>query len=77
MIGGLRVMRYLQGTESFGLRLRACADHENVIAYTDANFGIGRSQSGSVIKLGVNVVTWRSSKQPTGSLNVAESQVHA
>ena len=61
MIEGLRVLRYLQSTKSLGLRFRACADHENVIAYTDANFSIGRSQSGSVIQLGVNVVTWRSS----------------
>ena len=35
------------------------------------------SQSGTVIKLGVNTVAWRSSKQPKSSLSTADSEVHA
>ena len=77
VIEGLRLLRYLQGTKSLTLKFRACEDHGDMIAYTDANFGVKRSQSGTVIKLGSNTVAWRSAKQPKSVLNVAESEVHA
>ena len=50
VIEGLRVLRYLQGTESLGLKFRACENNGDMIAFTDANFGVKRSQSGTVIK---------------------------
>ena len=77
LIKGLRVLRYLQGTKDVGLHCKACQDHDKVRAYGDANFGTERSQTGSVIKLGSNVITWRSSKQPAGSINTTESEVQA
>ena len=77
VIEGIRVLRYLQGTKSLGLCFRACENNGDMIAYTDANFGVKRSQSGTVIKLGSNTVAWRSAKQPKSVLNTAESEVHA
>ena len=56
VLEGLRVLRYLQGTRSLGLRFQACENNGDLIAYTDANFGATRSQSGTVIKLGLNTV---------------------
>ena len=77
VIEGLRVLRYLQGTKSLGLHFQQCNNSEDIIAYTDANFSVQRSQSGTVIKLGENIVAWRSAKQPKTVLNTAESEVHA
>ena len=48
-----------------------------MIAYTDANFSVKRSQTGSVVKLGANVVAWRSMKQTEVSTSSAESEVQA
>ena len=56
---GQRVLRYLQGTKNLGLQFKACKDFQDVIGFTDANFSAKRSQTGSVVKLGVNVITWR------------------
>merc|ERR1711873_167078 len=58
-----RVLRYLQGTKHYGLCFKPCPHFSEVIAYTDANFSVNRSQTGSVVKLGDNVVAWRSMKQ--------------
>ena len=77
VIEGLRVLRYLQGTRSLGLRFHDCENSGDIIAFTDANFGVKRSQSGTVIKLGTNTVAWISAKQPKTVLNTAESEVHA
>ena len=77
MIEGLWVLRYLQGTQEVGLSFKACGDHDKVIAYTDANFAIKSSQTGSVIKIGLNTITWRSSKQSIISTSSAESEVQA
>ena len=48
-----------------------------MIASTDANHAVKRSQTGSVVKLGVNVVAWRSMKQTEVSTSTAESEVQA
>ena len=77
VIEGLRLLRYLQGTKQSTLRFGACEDHNDLIAYTDANFGVTRSQSGTVIKMGSNTVAWRSAKQAKSVLNTAESEVYA
>ena len=52
-------------------------NYQDVIAYTDANFAVKRSQTGAVIKLGNNVVAWRSMKQTEVSMSSAESEVQA
>ena len=77
VVEGLRVLRYLQGTKTLGLRFQKCSNSDDIIAYTDANFSPRRSQSGSLIKLGVNTVAWRSTKQVKTVLSTAESEVHA
>merc|ERR1711973_738638 len=74
---GMRVLRYLNGTKHFGLQFKACKNSDEVIAYTDANFSVQESQTGAVIKLGVNVVAWRSMKQAESKLSTAESEVQA
>ena len=75
---GYRVLRYLKGTINFRMIYRPCIKYgPNVIAYTDANHGIKRSQTGSVIKMGNNVITWKSAKQATISGSSAESEVQA
>ena len=51
-----RVLRYLQGTKHIGLCFKPCPNYREVIAYTDANFSTKRSQTGAVVKLGINVV---------------------
>ena len=73
----IRVLRYLQGTKHYGLTFKSCQNFMDVIAYTDANHATNRSQSGAVIKLGENVVTWRSAKQTEVSRSSAESEVQA
>ena len=77
LMEGMRVLRYLQGTKHVGLRFQPCKDYHEVIAYTDANFSAKRSQTGSVVKLGANVVTWTSMKQTEISTSSAESEVQA
>ena len=68
----------MQGTKDYALSFKACPKNcMDVIAYTDANHATNRSQSGAVIKLGENVVTWRSMKQSEVSLSSAESEVQA
>ena len=63
LMEGVRVLRYLRGTKHAGLQFRPCNNHQDVVAYTDANFSTKRSQTGFVVKLGRNVVAWRSMKQ--------------
>ena len=74
---GMRVLRYLSGTKNLGLQFEACKNSEEVVAYTDANFSVKRSQTGAVIKLGINVVAWRSMKQTDSAISTAESEVQA
>ena len=73
----IRVLRYVQGTKHYALSFKSCSNPGDVIAYTDANHAPTRSQTGVVIKLGKNVVTWRSMKQSATSLSSAESEVQA
>ena len=77
VLEGLRLLRYLQGTKSIGLIFRKCINHDKVIAYADANFAVERSQSGTVVKLGINTVTWGSPRQPATILSTVESEVQA
>ena len=74
---GVRVLRYLSGTKDLGLQFKPCSNHQNVVAFTDANFSAKRSQTGAVVKLGLNVVAWRSMKQTEVSVSSAESEVQA
>ena len=48
---GMRALRYLNGTKDLGLQFRPCKNHQDVIAFTDANFSAKRSQTGAVVKV--------------------------
>ena len=74
---GARVLRYLSGTKDLGLQLQKCKNYQSVLAFTDANFSVKRSQTGAVVKLGTKGVAWRSMKQADVSMNTAESEVQA
>ena len=74
---GMRVLRYFSGTRDLCVQFRSCTNFKEVIAYTDANFSVKRSQTGAVIKLGINVVAWRSMKQTDSAISTAESEVQA
>ena len=74
---GLRVLRYLRGTAAVGLQFKRCDNSQDVIAYTDANFAVSRSQTGSFIKLGTNPITWRSVKQTMVSRSTTDSEIQA
>ena len=61
-----RVLKYLKGTQEFGLKYTKVGDF-NLIGYSDSNFDgdkeIGVSTLGYVMSLGSRVVSWRSCKQ--------------
>ena len=49
----------------------------DVVAFGDANYGNGRSQTGIVIKMGGNSIAWRSCKQNATATSSADSEVQA
>lgn len=72
-----RIIRYLQGTLSFGLHLYK-SNIDRLISYTDADWGgcpdIRRSTFGYCVFLGDNLVSWSSKRQPTLSRSSAEAE---
>ena len=72
-----RILRYLQGTLSFGLHLYK-SSIDNLVAYTDADWGgcpdTRRSTSGYCVFLGDNLIFWSSKRQPTISKSSAEAE---
>eukprot|EP00253_Pinus_taeda_P014576 PITA_14576 len=61
-----RVIRYLKGTQDFGIKYTQVDDF-SLIAYSDSDFDgdqeTGVSTSGYVMSLGSGAVSWRSHKQ--------------
>ena len=49
----------------------------DVVAFGDANYGNGRSQTGVVTKMGGNSIAWRSCKQNATATSSADSEVQA
>merc|ERR1712175_29366 len=72
VLEAMTVLRYLRGTKDVGLDFKPCSNFGEVIAYTDANFSVKRSQTGAAVKLGDNLVTWGSMKQSEVSMSSAE-----
>ncbi|XP_062081272.1 uncharacterized mitochondrial protein AtMg00810-like [Humulus lupulus] len=72
-----RIIRYLQGTLSFGLHLSKSNIHR-IISYTDADWGgcpdTRCSTSGYCVYLGDNLISWSSKRQPTLSRSSAEAE---
>ncbi|XP_070008930.1 uncharacterized protein [Nicotiana sylvestris] len=73
--------RYLQGTLTYGLTLRALSPTFMVIAYSDADWAgcpdSRRSTSGFAMFLGSNLISWRAKKQPTVSKSSTEVEYRA
>eukprot|EP00253_Pinus_taeda_P031753 PITA_31753 len=65
-----RVLKYLKGTQDFGIKYTQVDDF-NLIGYSDSDFDgdkeIGVSTSGYAMSLGSGVVSWRSRKQSVSS----------
>ncbi|XP_021986899.1 uncharacterized mitochondrial protein AtMg00810-like [Helianthus annuus] len=72
-----RIIRYLQGTLAYGLRIMKSGT-DSLIAYSDADWGgcpdSRRSTSGYCVFLGDNLISWSSKRQPTISLSSAEAE---
>lgn len=75
-----RILRYVRGTTSHGLLLRASTEL-NITAYSDADWAgcpdTRRSTSGFCVFLGDSLVSWSSKRQPTVSRSSAEAEYRA
>jgi len=72
-----RIMRYLKGTEKFGILYKRKGNGE-LIGYTDSDYAGDiddrKSTSGYVFSLGSGVVSWASKKQPIVTLSTTEAE---
>ncbi|KAG4946353.1 hypothetical protein JHK87_042360 [Glycine soja] len=72
-----RILRYLQGTLSYGLHLYK-SSFNKLISYTDADWGgcpdTRRSTSNYCVFLGDILISWSSKRQPTLSRSSAEAK---
>lgn len=75
-----RIIRYLQGTIDYGIRIIKSGVH-SLVAYSDADWGgcpdSRRSTSGYCVFLGNNLLSWSSKRQPTISRSSAEAEYRA
>jgi hypothetical protein len=80
LVAAKRILRYLQGTISFGLVIPRSAPSQ-LIVYTDADWAgcpdTRRSTSGYAVFLGGSLVSWSSKRQPTVSRSSAEAEYRA
>jgi hypothetical protein len=80
LVTAKRILRYLQGTISFGLIIPRSASSQLVV-YTDADWAgcpdTRRSTSGYAVFLGGSLVSWSSKRQPTVSQPSAEAEYRA
>ena len=72
-----RIVRYLKGTNDFGLYYKRSEKFE-LNAYTNADWGGNidekKSTSGGALFLGRRLVTWTSKKQSCTSQSIAEAE---
>jgi len=71
-----RIMRYLHGTEQFGVLL--CRGNEELVGYSDADWcgdkTDRRSTAGYVFFLGRTPISWSSTKEPIVALSSCEAE---
>nr|XP_016472837.1 PREDICTED: uncharacterized mitochondrial protein AtMg00810-like [Nicotiana tabacum] len=76
-----RIFRYLQGTLTYGLTLRALSMTSMVIAYSDVDWAgcpdSHRSTTSFAVFLGTNFISWRAKKQPAVSKLSKEAEYRA
>lgn len=77
--GVKRVMRYLSGTEGYGLKFRyRKTDAPDLLAYSDADWtgdvADRKSTSGMVLMVNGSVIAWASRKQTSIALSSTESE---
>ena len=74
------VLRYLQGTLTYGLNYK-CSSNEGIVGYSDASHNVdeddGRSTSGHVFYYAECPITWSSHKQETVALSSCEAEFMA
>jgi hypothetical protein len=76
-----RVLKYLKGTSTYGLRLDGNSKEVTYEVYTDASFACQtkerKSVTGYVVSMAGSSVSWCSSKQASVSLSTAEAELIA
>jgi hypothetical protein len=75
-----RILRYVQGTSHFGLKIHK-ASSLNLVAYSDADWAgcpdTRKSTSGFCVFLGDNLISWSSRRQPIVSRSSVEAEYRA
>lgn len=73
-----RVLRYLKGTEDFGLFFEKRNSNEDLLAHSDADWAGDttdrKSTSGMIICMDGNAVVWQSRKQSSVALSSSEAE---
>ena len=72
-----RILRYLAGTQNYGITYRRIEDENSFYGYSDAayaNTDDYKSTSGYVFIAGKGAITWRSKKQVTIALSSTEAE---
>jgi transposase InsO family protein len=74
----IRLLRYLKGTKSLGIKYYRDSNQTEPVAYVDANHGLKSNKykpiSGVIIMMAGGPISWRSVMQPIQTLSSAEAE---
>lgn len=77
LLAAKRILRYVQGTSSFGIRYKR-GEEQELVGYVDSDYAGDlddrKSTSGYVFMLGGGAVSWASKKQPIVTLSTTEAE---